>query len=55
MKIEQDPKQKDHVLLDLHVTPFFPAKSFIIQLAGHKGDGPEEAVWESEYRQESGE
>lgn len=55
VKIEQDPKQKDQVLLDIHITPFFPAKSFIIQLAGHKGDGPEEAVWESEYRQDSGE
>lgn len=51
VKIEQDPKQKDQVLLDIHITPFFPAKSFVIQLAGHKGDGPEEAVWESEYRQ----
>lgn len=55
VKIEQDPKQKDRVLLNIHITPFFPAKSFVIQLAGHKGDGPEEAVWESEYRQESGE
>ena len=55
VKIEQDPKQKDRVLLNIHITPFFPAKSFVIQLAGHKGDGPEEAVWESEYQQESGE
>jgi hypothetical protein len=52
VKIEQDPNQKDRILLDIHITPFFPAKSFVIQLAGHKGDGPEEAVWESEYRQE---
>lgn len=52
VKIEQDPKQKDRVLLDIHITPYFPAKSFVIQLAGHKGDGPEEAVWESEYKQE---
>jgi len=52
VKIEQDPNRKDRILLDIHVTPFFPAKSFVIQLAGHKGDGPEEAVWESEYRQE---
>ncbi len=52
MKIEQDPNQKDRVLLDIHVTPYFPAKSFVIQLDGHKGDGPEEAVWHSEYKQE---
>lgn len=52
VKIEQDPNQKDRILLDIHITPFFPAKSFVIQLAGHKGDGPEEAVWESEYKQE---
>lgn len=52
VKAEQDPNRKDRILLNIHVTPFFPAKSFVIQLAGHKGDGPEEAVWESEYRQE---
>lgn len=52
MKIEQDPNQKDRVLLDIHVTPYFPAKSFVIQLDGHKGDGPEDAEWHSEYKQE---
>lgn len=52
MKIERDPNQKDRVLLDIHITPYFPAKSFVIQLAGHKGDGPEDAIWESEYNQE---
>ncbi|WP_459211976.1 DUF5458 family protein [Aquimarina rhabdastrellae] len=52
MKIEQDKNQKDRVLLDIHITPYFPAKSFVIQLDGHKGDGPENAVWHSEYKQE---
>ena len=52
LKIEQDSKQKDRVLLDIHITPYFPAKSFVIQLAGHKGDKPEDTTWESEYRQE---
>ncbi|MCH2225844.1 MAG: DUF5458 family protein [Crocinitomicaceae bacterium] len=52
MKIEQDPNQKDRVLLDIHITPYFPSKSFIIQLDGHKGDGPEDAEWHSEYNQE---
>lgn len=52
LKIEQDKNQKDKVLLDIHITPYFPAKSFVIQLAGHKGDNPEDTVWESEYKQE---
>lgn len=52
MKIEQDKKQKDRILLDIHITPYFPAKSFVIQLDGHKGDGPENAVWHSEYNQQ---
>jgi len=52
MKIEQDQNQKDRVLIDIHITPYFPSKSFVIQLDGHKGDGPEDAVWHSEYKQE---
>jgi hypothetical protein len=52
-KIEQDPNQKDRVLLDIHITPYFPAKSFVIQLDGHKGDGPENAIWNSEYVQQN--
>jgi len=52
MKIEQDKNQKDRVLLDIHITPYFPAKSFVIQLDGHKGDGPEAAEWHSEYKQQ---
>ncbi|MCJ8289291.1 MAG: type VI secretion system contractile sheath protein TssC [Crocinitomicaceae bacterium] len=52
MKIEQDPNQKDRVLLDIHITPYFPAKSFVIQLDGYKGDGPEATEWQSEYNQE---
>lgn len=52
MKIEQDPNQKDRVLIDIHITPYFPAKSFVIQLDGYKGDGPEATEWQSEYNQE---
>jgi hypothetical protein len=51
MKIEQDKNQKDRILLDIHITPYFPAKSFVIQLDGHKGDGPQDAVWHSDYKQ----
>lgn len=53
VRIEQDQNQKDRVLLDIHITPYFPAKSFVIQLDGHKGDGPESAVWNSEYLQQN--
>lgn len=52
IRIEQDPKQKDRVILDIHITPYFPAKSFVIQLEGRKGEQPEEANWESQYSQE---
>lgn len=52
MKIEQDPNQKDRVLLDIHITPYFPAKSFVIQLDGYKGDGPDATEWASEYNQQ---
>ena len=52
IRIEQDPKQKDRVLLDIHITPYFPAKSFVIQLEGRKGEEAEEANWESQYAQE---
>ena len=52
MRIEQDPNQKDRVLLDIHITPYFPAKSFVIQLEGRKGEEPEEANWESQYSQD---
>ena len=30
----------------------FPAKSFVIQLEGRKGEESEEANWESQYNQE---
>ena len=53
IRIEQDPNQKDRVLLDIHITPYFPAKSFVIQLEGRKGDEPDEANWESQYKQDS--
>lgn len=52
IRIEQDPNQKDRVLLDIHITPYFPAKSFVIQLEGRKGEEPEEANWESQYKQD---
>ena len=52
IRIQQDKKQKDRVWLDIHITPYFPSKSFVIQLEGRKGGGEEEAVWESQYQQQ---
>jgi hypothetical protein len=49
-RLEQDPNQKDRVLLDIHITPYFPAKSFVVKLDGRKGDD-ENASWNSEYKQ----
>lgn len=48
-RFERDPKQKDRIYLDLHITPFFPAKSFVIKLDGTKGD--DDVNWDSEYEQ----
>ncbi|HTF80133.1 MAG TPA: DUF5458 family protein [Cytophagales bacterium] len=49
LKLEQDPQQKDRVLIDIHITPYFPAKSFVVKLDGQKGDDGTE--WNSEYKQ----
>ena len=49
LKLEQDPQQKDRVLIDIHITPYFPAKSFVVKLDGQKGDDGTE--WKSEDKQ----
>ena len=50
VRFEQDRHQKDRVWLDIRLTPYFPAKSFVIKLDGHKGDDGND--WEAEYVQE---
>lgn len=50
MRFEQDPLQKDRIWLDIHITPYFPAKSFVIKLDGHKGEDAS-AEWNTEYQQ----
>ena len=50
MRFERDEKQKDRILLDIHIVPYFPAKSFVIKLDGHKGED-EAATWNTEYQQ----
>lgn len=49
VRFEQDEKDKDRIWLDVHITPYFPAKSFVIKLDGHKGD--EGTDWNTEYEQ----
>ena len=51
IRFEQDPKQKDRIFLDIHMTPYFPAKNFLIKLDGQKGDDPDSAEWQAEYEQ----
>ena len=49
-RFEQDPKQKDRIHLDIHMTPYFPAKNFMIKMDGQKGDDGTE--WDSDYEQQ---
>ncbi|MEN8118029.1 MAG: DUF5458 family protein [Bacteroidota bacterium] len=49
-RFEQDPNQKDRVFLDIHMTPYFPAKNFLIKMDGQKGDDGTE--WDSSYDQQ---
>lgn len=49
-RFEQDPNQKDHINLDIHLRPFFPAKNFLIKMDGQKGDDGND--WEAEYEQD---
>jgi hypothetical protein len=52
MRFEQDPDQKDRIFMDIHMTPYFPAKSYLIKLDGQRGDDPDSAEWASEYAQQ---
>lgn len=49
-RFEQDPNQKDRVYLDIHLSPFFHTKSFIIKFDGTKGD--DGANWNVAYEQD---
>jgi hypothetical protein len=50
VRFERDPNQKDRIYLDIHITPYFPAKSFVIKLDGTKGE--EENAWATEVEQQ---
>ena len=49
MRFERNDEQKDQIFLDIHITPFFPAKSFLVKLDGYKGDDGEE--WKAELKE----
>jgi len=50
LRFEQDPIQKDRIFLDINMTPYFPAKNFLIALHGQKG---QDAVdWTGEVAQQ---
>ncbi|WP_022822347.1 DUF5458 family protein [Hymenobacter norwichensis] len=53
-KFERDPNQKDRILLDIHMVPYFPAKTFLVSLDGTKGDDPDSPGrdWNAEYNQQ---
>jgi len=53
-KFERDPDQKDRILLDIHMVPYFPAKAFLVSLDGTKGDDPDNPGrdWSAEYAQQ---
>lgn len=51
MRFERDENIKDKINLDIHIVPYFPAKSFIIRLDGQKGEDAE-TTWASEYAQQ---
>lgn len=48
MRFERDEIQKDRIHLDIHITPYFPAKSFVVKLDGYKGED-EHTTWATEY------
>jgi len=51
IRFERDEVQKDRIHLDINITPYFPAKSFVVKLDGHKGEDSS-ATWNSEYKQQ---
>lgn len=52
LRFEQDSKQKDRIYLDIHMVPYFPAKTFLLKLDGQKGEDPDSAEWKADYDQQ---
>lgn len=51
-RFERDPDQKDKIYLDIHITPYFPAKNFMIRLDGQRGDDGDSAHWNADVQQQ---
>jgi hypothetical protein len=51
MRLERDENVKDKIHLDIHITPYFPAKSFMVKLDGQKGESAEQ-TWNTSYEQQ---
>ncbi|HMG09385.1 MAG TPA: DUF5458 family protein [Mucilaginibacter sp.] len=51
VRFERDEQQKDRIHLDINITPYFPAKSFVVKLDGQKGEDAS-PTWNSEYKQQ---
>ena len=51
-RFDRDPNQKDRVFLDIHMTPYFPGKSYVIGLDGQKGDDAGPPKWMAEAQQQ---
>lgn len=49
-RFERDERQKDRIYLDINITPYFPAKSFMLKLDGTKGDSG--ANWDTSTQQQ---
>jgi hypothetical protein len=50
---DRDPNDKSKINFMLHMTPYFPAKNFVIDLKGTKGDEAESAVaWDANVAQQ---
>ena len=51
VRFERDEQQKDRIHLDINITPYFPAKSFVVKLDGQKGEDASTS-WNTEYKQQ---
>ncbi|MFN0030961.1 MAG: type VI secretion system contractile sheath protein TssC [Flavobacteriales bacterium] len=50
---DRDPNDKSKINFMLHMTPYFPAKNFVIDLKGTKGDEAESSVaWDANVAQQ---
>ena len=48
VRFDRADGDKEKILLDINITPFFPAKSFLIKLDGMKDE--DETKWRSDYK-----